>query len=105
MNSNKSNSNIKKEKNKKIDIPILLKPKKIGLSKGLSELYKLYISNDLTGKNGNNSSNKYELYLPNVYARKKGNEKRSNSNSYIVSKVTNVKKNLSPLNAKVEWYL
>ena len=100
LNSNKSNNNLNKE-NKKIVIPSLRRPKKIGLSKGLSELYKLYVSNDLAGKNVNNSSNKYEMYLPNVYARKKGNEKRSNSNSYIVSKIINGKKSISPLNIKV----
>ena len=102
LNSNsKSKNNIIKENNKKVAIPSLHRPKKIGLSKGLSELYKLYVSNDLSTKNVNNSSNKYELYLPNVYARKKGNEKRSNSNSYIASKLTNDKKSISPLNIKV----
>ena len=101
LNSNKSNNNIKKENNKKVIIPSLHRPKKIGLSKGLSELYKLYVSNDLSAKNGNNSPKKYELNLPNLYARKKVNEKRSNSNSYMGSKITNTKKNKSTLHIKV----
>ena len=58
------------------------KPKKINLNKGLSEVYRLYVLNDINSSN----KNKYKLYLPNVYIRNKSNEKRSNSNSYLVHK-------------------
>ena len=101
FSENKSNNNlIKNQRRKKIVGPSLHRPKNIGLSKGLSELYRLYVSNDINGKNNNNPSNKYGLYLPNVYSRKKSNEKRSNSNSYIAPKVISSKKKLSPLNIK-----
>ena len=99
INNKKSNNIINNEKNKNVAVPSLHRPKNRGLSKGLSELYKLYVSNDLT-KNIN-SSNKREIYLPNVDVRKKVSEKRSNSNSYIGSNILNDKKRLSPLNIKV----
>ena len=99
LNDNKSNNNIKKERHRKIIIPTLKRPKK-GMNKGLSDLYRLYVSSDLIGKNENNGSNKFALYLPNVYARKKGNEKRTNNNSYIGSNILKSKKKLSPLNTK-----
>jgi NIMA (never in mitosis gene a)-related kinase len=101
FSDNKLNNVINNKRHKKVIIPCLHRPKN-GLSKGLSELYRLYVSNDINGKASNNRQmNKYALYLPNVYSRQKGNEKRYNSNSYIAPKVINSKKKLSPLNIKV----
>ena len=77
------------------------KPKNVGLSKGLSELFRLYVSNDLNGNNGRNNSNKLGLYMKNIYHPKKVIEKRSNSNSCIATNELNGKKILSPLNIKI----
>jgi NIMA (never in mitosis gene a)-related kinase len=90
---------------KKALAPINNKQKNIILNKGLSALYKLYISNDYRNsalKNGNNIG----LYLPNVY-RRNANGIRSNSNSYlspngINSKKIASKKRLSPINIKIQ---
>ena len=82
--SNNKKSNIITEKNKKVVKPSLKRPKNRALSKGLSVLYKLYVSNDLA-KNSNGSDKK-GVYLPKLYIQKKVNEKRSNSNSYITLK-------------------
>ena len=102
FSDNKSNNIIKNRRNQRLNIKYVHRPKNKALSKGLSELYKLYVSNDLGVKIGNNHPmNKYALYLPNVFSRQKGNEKRFNSNSYIAPKVINPKKKLSPLNIKV----
>ena len=77
-------------KKKKVVIPSLKRPKNRALSKGLSVLYKLYVSNDLI-KNSTGSDKK-GVHLPNLYTQKKVNEKRSNSNSYITSKKIKGKK-------------
>ena len=90
VHSNNKKSNNITEKNKKVSIPSLIRPKNRALSKGLSILYKLYVSNDLT-KNSN-VSDKKGIYLPNLYIKKKVNEKRSNSNSHIASKKLKGKK-------------
>jgi NIMA (never in mitosis gene a)-related kinase len=90
---------------KKALAPINNKQKNVILNKGLSALYKLYISNDYRNsalKNGNNIG----LYLPNVY-RRNANGIRSNSNSYlspngINSKKIASKKRLSPINIKIQ---
>ena len=90
---------------KKALAPINNKQKNVILNKGLSALYKLYISNDYRNsplKNGN----KIGLYLPNVY-RRNANGIRSNSNSYLSPNVINSKKvaskkRLSPLNIKIQ---
>jgi len=90
---------------KKALAPVNSKQKNSILNKGLSALYKLYISNDYRNsplKNGNNIG----LYLPNVY-RRNANGIRSNSNSYlspngINSKKIASKKRVSPLNIKIQ---
>ena len=101
--NNKSNNKIiKNQRPKNIFKQNLCKPKNNGLSKGLSELFKLYVSNDLNGNNGRNSnSNKFALYMRNIYHPKKVAEKRSNSNSCIANKDLSGKKIVSPLNIKV----
>ena len=101
INNIKSNNIIRNQKLKKIYKPSLHKPKNVGLSKGLSELFRLYVSNDIVGNNNKkNNSNQYAIYLKNVYPKKIVSEKRSNSNSYLGSKEINGKKKLSPLNIK-----
>jgi NIMA (never in mitosis gene a)-related kinase len=90
---------------KKSLAPINNKQKNVILNKGLSALYKLYISNDYRNsplKNGNNIG----LYLPNVY-RRNAHGIRSNSNSYlspqsINSKKIVSKKKLSPIKIKIQ---
>jgi hypothetical protein len=90
---------------KKSLAPINNKQKNVILNKGLSALYKLYISNDYRNsplKNGNNIG----LYLPNVY-RRNAHGIRSNSNSYlspqsINSKKIASKKKLSPIKIKIQ---
>jgi hypothetical protein len=90
---------------KKALAPINNKQKNVILNKGLSALYKLYISNDYRNsplKNGNNIG----LYLPNVY-RRNAHGIRSNSNSYlspqsINSKKIASKKKLSPIKIKIQ---
>ena len=90
-----SNSN-KIQKARRVIVPNINKPKNIGLNKGLSELYKLYVSNDYKGKIPNNIG----LYLPNVYKRNNSNGKRSNSNSCVNQNIINSKKRLSPITIK-----
>ena len=94
---NRLNNAIKYQRQRRI-IPniIINRPRNGILSKGLSELYKLYISNDY--KNPSNKNN-IRLYLPNVY-RRNVNGKRSNSNSYLSPNVINSKKRLSPIKIK-----
>ena len=101
INNIKSNNITRNQKLKKIYKPSLNKPKKVGLSKGLSELFRLYVSNDIVGNNNKkNNPNQYAIYLKNVYPKKIVSEKRSNSNSNLGSKEINGKKKLSPLNIK-----
>ena len=89
------NNIVKKQRQKKIVIPNINKNERN--NKGISELYKLYISNDYKPylKNGSGLG----LYLPNIYARKNSG-KRYNSNSHISTKDINSNKRLSPLNKK-----
>ena len=93
---NKINNNIKIQRPRRLIIPNINRSKNIGLNKGISDLYKLYVSNDYKGNNSNNIG----LYLPNVFIRKNSNSKRSNSNSHSISNGINSKKKLSPLNFK-----
>ena len=81
---------------RRLVIPTINGPKNGVYKNGLSELYKLYVSNNY-GKNSNNIG----LYLPNHYIRRNSNNKRSNSNSYISPIIVKGKKKLSPLNIKV----
>ena len=95
-NSENKNNNSKIHNSKKLIIPNINRPKNIVLNKGLSDLYKLYVSNDYKGNNSNNIG----LYLPNVFIRKNSNGKRSNSNSYSIPNGVNSKKKLNPINIK-----
>ena len=90
------NNIVKKQKQRKIVIPNINKNERN--NKGISELYKLYISNDYKPYQKNGSG--LGLYLPNIYVRKNSG-KRYNSNSHISSKDINSNKRLSPLNKKV----
>ena len=81
------------QRTRRLVIPTINRPKNVVYKNGLSELYKLYISNNY-GINSNNIG----LYLPNHYIRRNSNNKRSNSNSYINPNIVKGKKKLSPLN-------
>ena len=95
-NSENKINNQKIQRPKRLIIPNINRSKNIGLNKGISDLYKLYVSNDYKGNNSNNIG----LYLPNVFIRKNSNAKRSNNNSYSIPKGVNSNKKLSPLNIK-----
>ena len=68
INENKENNIIKSQKNKKVIISNLLKGKI--RSKGMNNLYKMYVSKDFLEKI-QSPNKKYALYLPQVVARKK----------------------------------
>ena len=95
-NSENKINNQKIQRPKRLIIPNINRSKNIGLNKGISDLYKLYVSNDYKGNNSNNIG----LYLPNVFIRKNSNSKRSNSNSYSIPNLVNSKKKLNPLKNK-----
>ena len=102
LNNQSNNNLIKNQRPKNIFKQNCHKPKNVGLSKGLSELFKLYVSNNLYGNNRrNNNSNKFAIYMKNIHKYKKVVEKRSSSNSCIGNKELIGKKILSPLNVKI----
>ena len=68
INENKENNIIKSQKNKKVIISNLLKGKI--RSKGMNNLYKMYVSKDFLEKI-QSPNKKYALYLPQVIDRKK----------------------------------
>ena len=68
INENKENNIIKSQKNKKVIISNLLKGKI--RSKGMNNLYKMYVSKDFLEKI-QSPNKKYALYLPQVVDRKK----------------------------------
>ena len=93
----KLNNILKYQKQRRQIVPSISRPKN-GLNKGLSELYRLYVSSDYK-KPINKKHN--VPYLPNIYRRNNINGKPGNNNSYIYPNNLNSQKKLISLNIKI----
>jgi len=95
----KVNNIMKYQRQRRQIVPSISRPKN-GLNKGLSELYRLYVSNDYKKPLGKLKNN--VPYLPNIYRRNNNiNEKKVNNNSYVYPNNLNSQKKLISLNIKI----
>ena len=93
----KLNNILKYQRQKRQIIPSISRPKN-GLNKGLSELYRLYVSNEYKKPIGKKNN---IPYLPNIYKRNNINGKVGNNNSYVYPNNLNSQKKLISLNIKI----
>jgi NIMA (never in mitosis gene a)-related kinase len=93
----KLNNILKYQRQRRQIVPSISRPK--NLNKGLSELYRLYVSNDYKKPIGKIKNN--VPYLPNIYRRNNLIGKIGNNNSYINPNNLNSQKKLISLNVKI----